>query len=88
MLDHAADWVVPGGVLVFCTCSLIRAEGETQARRFLERRGDFERLPVVPGEAAIPAELVTAQGDLRTRPDQWAGLGGLDGFFAARFRRR
>ena len=88
MLDRAADWVGPGGVLVFCTCSLIRAEGETQARRFLERRGDFERLTVAPGEAGIPAEFVTAQGDLRTRPDQCAGFGGLDGFFAARFRRR
>ena len=88
LLDRAAGWVAPGGVLVFCTCSLLRAEGETQARRFLARRGDFERMPVAPGEAGIPEEFITAQGDLRTRPDQWGGLGGLDGFFAARFRRR
>ncbi len=88
LLDRAAEWVAPGAVLVFCTCSLIRAEGETQVRRFLERRADVERLPLRPGEAGIPDEFVTTRGDFRTRPDQWAGLGGLDGFFAARFRRR
>jgi 16S rRNA (cytosine967-C5)-methyltransferase len=42
---------------------------------------------VEPGEGAIPAEFLTAEGDLRTRPDFWPKLGGLDGFFAARFRK-
>ncbi|HUF86629.1 MAG TPA: methyltransferase domain-containing protein [Thermohalobaculum sp.] len=87
MLDRAAAWLGPGGVLVFCTCSLIRAEGEQQARRFLERTPGLQRLPIAPGEAGIAAEFLTREGDLRTRPDQWAARGGLDGFFAARFRR-
>ena len=30
------------------------------------------------------AELITADGDLRSRPDLLASLGGLDGFFATR----
>jgi 16S rRNA (cytosine967-C5)-methyltransferase len=87
LLDRAAEWLAPGGVLVFCTCSLIKAEGEGQARRFLERMEGFERLPISEGEAGIPPEFLSAEGDLRTRPDIWAGRGGIDGFFAARFRK-
>ena len=88
LLDRAAGWLAPGGVLVFCTCSLDRAEGEDQARRFLERSPGFERLAIAPGEAGIPAEFLTPEGDMRTRPDFWAGRGGIDGFFAARFAKR
>jgi 16S rRNA (cytosine967-C5)-methyltransferase len=88
LLDRAAGWLAPTGVLIFCTCSLFRAEGEVQALGFLERNGNFERLPIEPGEAGIPSEFVTPNGDLRTRPDLWAERGGIDGFFAARFRRK
>jgi 16S rRNA (cytosine967-C5)-methyltransferase len=72
-------------VLVFCTCSLFRAEGEAQADAFLARTPGAAPAPIT-AEDAIPPEFV-ADGRLRTRPDQWAGLGGVDGFFAARFVR-
>lgn len=88
LLDRAAGWLAEGGVLVFSTCSLFKAEGEDQAAAFLDRHPEFERVPLEPGEAGIPARFVTEKGDLRTRPDYWPELGGLDGFFAARFRRR
>jgi 16S rRNA (cytosine967-C5)-methyltransferase len=87
LLDRAAEWVVPGGFLVFCTCSLVKAEGEDQAQDFLKRHPGFARLPVAKGEAGITGAFLNQQGDLRTRPDYWPDLGGLDGFFAARFRR-
>jgi 16S rRNA (cytosine967-C5)-methyltransferase len=87
LMDRAAEWLAPGGVLVFCTCSLIKAEGEGQAHRFLERVAGFERLPIDAEEAGIPPEFLTPKGDLRTRPDFWTGRGGIDGFFAARFRK-
>ncbi len=87
LLDRAADWVAPGGTLVFCTCSLLKAEGEDQARGFLASHPGFARMPIAPGEAGIPAGFLTPEGDLRTRPDLWPDQGGLDGFFAARFRR-
>lgn len=87
LLDRAADWVAPGGVLVFCTCTLIKAEGEAQAKAFLTRHGSFARSPIAPGEAGVPAEFLTPDGELRTRPDLWPGRGGLDGFFAVRLRR-
>ncbi|MDH3666709.1 MAG: methyltransferase domain-containing protein [Paracoccaceae bacterium] len=86
MLNAAAKWLAPGGVLVFCTCSLLRAEGEDQADAFLDRHPAFARMAV--GEEEIPSAFVTSDGDLRTRPDYWPDLGGLDGFFAARFSRQ
>ena len=85
MLDRAAAFVAPGGTLIYCTCSLFKSEGEDQIPAFLSRNPDFS-LGAMSSE--IPQEFHNDQGTLRTRPDQWAGLGGLDGFFAARITRR
>ncbi len=86
LLDRAFGWLAPGGTLVFCTCSLLRDEGEAQADAFLARTPGAALAPIMSDEA-IPPEFV-ADGRLRTRPDQWAEFGGVDGFFAARFVRR
>jgi len=92
LLDRACDWVKPGGLLVYCTCSLQRAEGEDQIARFLADHPAFERLPVTAAEIGGLDGALTPEGDLRTRPDLLPGpeprLAGLDGFFAARLRRR
>lgn len=85
LMDRAWSWLAPGGVLVFCTCSLFRAEGEDQAAAFLSRTADAVAMPVSTEDGVLP-ELID-DGWLRTRPDLWADRGGLDGFFAARFRR-
>lgn len=87
LLARAAGWVRPGGVLVYCACSLLRAEGEALVADFLAADGRFRRVPVAPGEAGIPAAFMTPEGDLRTLPDLWPDRGGLDGFFAARLER-
>ncbi|WP_395173761.1 16S rRNA (cytosine(967)-C(5))-methyltransferase RsmB [Roseibium alexandrii] len=91
LLDRVMSWLKPGGVLVYCTCSLERAEGEGQAEAFLERNKDRVSLvPVDASEIGGLSESVTPEGYLRCRPDQSAGpetgLFGMDGFFAARFR--
>ena len=92
LLGRVADWVKPGGLLVYCTCSLQKAEGEDQIARFLAEHPGFEREPVRPEEIGGLADAITPEGDLRTRPDMLASeeprLAGLDGFFAARLRRR
>ncbi|MEM7177310.1 MAG: transcription antitermination factor NusB [Pseudomonadota bacterium] len=79
MLERAFGWLAPGGRLVYCTCSLFKAEGEDQVRAFLERTPDARLSP-----AELPAmPWAITGGCLRTRPDHWTGEGGLDGFFAA-----
>jgi 16S rRNA (cytosine967-C5)-methyltransferase len=86
LLDRAWSWLAPGGTLVFCTCSLLRIEGEGRLAPFLARHGDAvpADLPAIPG--ADPGWF--GAGTLRTRPDFMAGQGGMDGFFAAVLRRR
>ena len=76
----------PGGVLVYCVCSLDRGEGVERIEAFLERRQGFQREPVAPAEVGGLTELVTPAGDLRTLPCSLAELGGMDGFYAARLR--
>jgi 16S rRNA (cytosine967-C5)-methyltransferase len=72
-----------GGRLLYCTCSVFKAEGEQQVRDFLQRHPDAQLLPspghLMPGE---PAEA-------------WLGgsvgsdnLVGMDGFFYALLLKR
>lgn len=91
LLERAVAMVRPGGLVVFSNCSLDPEEGEDLAVAFLavepRVRADPIRADELPGIAAF----VTAEGTLRTSPADLAqgtaSLSGLDGFFAARFRR-
>jgi 16S rRNA (cytosine967-C5)-methyltransferase len=86
LLVRTADWLAPGGRLVYATCSLERAEGEEQIARFLGERPDF-RL-VLPPEGALPPGIVpTPEGYVRTTPETLAEAGGVDGFFIALLQR-
>lgn len=86
LADRAAQWVVPGGMLVYATCSLEQAEGEDQAQGFLERNPEFHLLPLDAG--TLPEGIsATGNGQIRTLPATLAEQGGVDGFFIARFRR-
>ena len=79
LLDRALGMVKSGGRLVFCTCSLLPAEGEDQLAAALIRHPDLRVLP--PQIKGIDPAWITPQGGLRLRPDYWADLGGMDGFF-------
>jgi len=86
LFARAADWVRPGGLLVYATCSLEPAEGEAQLEHFLNTRNDFALDPILADE--LPDGLPThARGWLRTRPGALAEAGGMDGFFIARLMR-
>ncbi|WP_336968390.1 RsmB/NOP family class I SAM-dependent RNA methyltransferase [Sphingobium aromaticiconvertens] len=86
LLARAADWVKPGGTLLYATCSLEQAEGEDQVRQFMSARNDFRLSPPSPDE--LPQGISpTAEGWVRTLPDTLADKGGVDGFFIARFVR-
>jgi 16S rRNA (cytosine967-C5)-methyltransferase len=81
LFDRALSWLKPGGRLVFCTCSLLREEGEEQLAGALLRHPGLRVLP--PEGRGIAADWVTPEGGLRLRPDYWAEQGGMDGFFMA-----
>jgi 16S rRNA (cytosine967-C5)-methyltransferase len=91
LLDRAVALTRPGGLIVYCTCSLEPEEGEEQIAALLARDSRVRRKPVLAEDVAGLEELVSADGDLRTLPCHLPAeeprLGGLDGFFAARLER-
>jgi 16S rRNA (cytosine967-C5)-methyltransferase len=74
----------PGGVLVYCTCSLEPAEGPERIEALLEAGAPVERRPITPDEIGVEPEWITAAGDLQTLPCYLPEYNGLDGFFSAR----
>jgi 16S rRNA (cytosine967-C5)-methyltransferase len=94
LLDHAVGLVKPGGLLVFCTCSLEPEESIMVVEEQLARDPRVTRRPIAAGEGGIEADWLTPAGDLRTLPyhlgylgDPDPRMGGLDGFYAARLVR-
>jgi 16S rRNA (cytosine967-C5)-methyltransferase len=92
LLDQAIRLVRPGGIIVYSTCSLEPEEGPDQIRRLLLIDAPVDRVPVTSDEVFGRAEFVTPEGDVRTLPIHFPHedprLAGLDGFYAARLRRR
>jgi 16S rRNA (cytosine967-C5)-methyltransferase len=84
MLARAADWLRPGGTLVYSVCSLEPEEGEAVAEAFLAAHPDYRLVPVGPEETLFPPD---PEGRLRILPGALAEQGGADGFFIARFAR-
>ena len=91
LLDRAVKLVKPGGMLIYCTCSLEPDEGVDLVEALLKRESGLRRRSILPEEIHGLAELLTPAGDLRTLPchlqDPDPKLGGLDGFYAARLER-
>jgi 16S rRNA (cytosine967-C5)-methyltransferase len=88
LLESGAAMVEPGGLLVFAVCSLEAEEGEEQIEAFLTAHPEFGREAVTAEDVFGHAEWISAAGDLRTLPCDLAEQGGMDGFYAARLRRR
>jgi 16S rRNA (cytosine967-C5)-methyltransferase len=88
LLQRAVTLLKPGGTLVYCTCSLEPEEGEQAIATLLAGESNLRRAPIVASEVAGLAEVITAEGDLRTLPCHLPHadprLGGMDGFYAAR----
>lgn len=84
ILENAFSMLAPGGTLVYCTCSLQKAEGEAQILRLFEAHEDAYKQPIKAEELGGFDEAITEAGDLRILPYHQAALGGMDGFFISR----
>lgn len=79
ILDNAARYVKPNGLLVYSTCTLLRRENEEVALSFLENHPDFK------AESFPLPEYV---GDARTGMlTLWPHRQGTDGFFICKLRK-
>jgi len=79
MLERAGGWLAPGGRLVYAVCSLEPEEGEARASAF----DMLTRDPV--SDAELPGGLAASDGHFRADPGMLSEVGGIDGFFAARW---
>jgi len=90
MLDRAVELLRPGGILVYCTCSLEPEEGEALFQEAVFRH-NLTPLPVLAGEIGGLDDAITPAGTVRTLPCHLPlpepRLAGLDGFFIGRWRK-
>jgi 16S rRNA (cytosine967-C5)-methyltransferase len=84
MLAHAADVVVPGGRLVYATCSSEPDENELVAAGFLRSVREFVLEDLRTAAPHLPPAVIDADGYFRTLPPTH----GLEAFFGAVFVRR
>lgn len=87
LLRNAANILEAGGMLVYCTCSLQKAEGEEQVEKFLQNHPDFKRAPIRREELGGMDGFINSEGDIRVLPYLMKDEGGMDGFFISRLQK-
>jgi len=88
LLANAATMLTPGGLLIYCVCSLEPEEGPQRIKAFLEQHSNFARTSISADEIDGLSDAITPEGDVRTLPSMLARQGGIDGFFIARLQKR
>ena len=89
LLSAAAKHVAKGGILLYCTCSLSKKEGEQQIEHFLAQNPTFHLHTFSKDNFLTFSTVQKLEKNifdnqvLRTLPYDMAKLGGMDGFFAA-----
>jgi 16S rRNA (cytosine967-C5)-methyltransferase len=84
LLENSVAMLKDDGMLLYCTCSLQKEEGERQLNEFLAKHKEFSIKPILPQEVPELEHAITEEGYLRILPYYWAAYGGLDGFFIGR----
>lgn len=78
LLDNAANYVAPGGVLVYSTCTILPEENQQVTDAFLAEHTDFRR-----DGFTLPEPVGETGGQLTL----WPQRHGTDGFYICRMKR-
>lgn len=92
ILNVVSGALKPGGILVYCVCSIAGAEGIAQIRKFLQQNPAFKIIPVTPADlhpasATDLSPLITPEGFIRPLPFMLPDFGGTDAFFIAKLQK-
>ncbi|NCB63478.1 MAG: methyltransferase domain-containing protein [Clostridia bacterium] len=80
LLEVCAAYVKPGGVLMYCTCTLLERENGAVVDDFLSRHSEF-----YAEGFTLPGPAGTVESGKLTL---WPHIHGTDGFFMAKLRRK
>jgi len=81
LLENAANYVRPGGTLLYSTCTILPEENEGVTDAFLGTRPEFSRESFPP---SLPGPVQGAAGQMTL----WPHIHGADGFYICRMTRR
>jgi 16S rRNA (cytosine967-C5)-methyltransferase len=81
LLKQAANWVKPGGILVYATCTLNLPENEQVVQAFLDNYPTWQLQPPSPHSPA--AAFLAESGWLKIWPHRHQ----MDGFFLAKLKK-
>ena len=84
MLSRVAALLRPGGVLVYATCTFSSEENQTTVQTVLSEHADFYLEAARPYLPPACKGTVDHAGNMQT----WPHRDGVDGFYAARLRRK
>ncbi len=77
ILENLSRYVRPGGILLYCTCTILREENEAVVEEFFSSHTDFSPCDFQIGERASEEGCYTF----------FPHIDGTDGFFVAKLRR-
>ena len=85
ILEASAEYLKPGGVLVYSTCTVLPAENQDVVTAFLAAHPEFEPYDFsFPAKDATVSDVLSEGGMVTLLPDR----NRTDGFFIARLRRK
>ena len=80
LLNNGLNVLKKGGILIYCTCSMEREEGETQIKKILSERTDVKIKEIDKDKISFVKKYIKPEGYVRIIPNTLAD-GGNDGFF-------
>ena len=92
ILSQISNALKEGGLLIYCVCSLSKAEGLAQIRNFLKHNSEFKLIPLTEEDIKTSGTtnlhpLINKEGCIATRADMLQNFGGLDSFFIAKLQK-
>jgi len=90
LLENLGAYLKQGGILIYSTCTMTKEENDLVVEKFLRQHKDFILEDLRDFVSPSWKMMINGQGYLRTYPDFILPQGEyrLDGFFAARMRKR